>query len=243
MIKYAMRYFIFIAMIVASLYASGVSKFYSTAEPLHKYIVKSQVSGQVRYINDDIKGKFASSSTIVLIDDKVDKVKLKQYQNKLYIQNRLIKIEQTSYNSIKKFKFKSQLEKDIQLTKLLNLRSQKADMVSNIASLKQTVHSKTLTEANNYIYDIAVQVGQWVNPGSVLYEAHDLDKAKLTIYVPIDIADKLTKKTIYIDDIKTTYKIDKLYKVADKKHISSYRCEIIIDSPTNFSSLKKIEFK
>lgn len=238
-----MRYLSLIIIVAVGLYASDVLKFYSTAKPLHKYIVKSQVSGQVKYVNDNIKGNFASSSAIVKIDDKVDKIKLRQFKNKLNILNRLITIEQKNYNSIKNFKFKSQLEKDAQLTKLLNLKLQRADMISNVAQVRDTVSNKTLIESQNYIYDITVEVGEWVSFGSVLYEAHDLNKAKLTIYVPIDTANKLKLKTIYIDDKKTNYKIDKLYKVADKKHISSYKCEIIISSPANFSSLKKIEFK
>ncbi|RLA74836.1 MAG: HlyD family secretion protein [Epsilonproteobacteria bacterium] len=238
-----MKKIFLIVLLSCGLYSSSVLKFYSTSKPLHKYIIKSQVSGSITYINDDIKGKFAKNSTILKIDDKVDKVRLKQLQNKLYILNKLINIEQKNYNHIKKFKFKSQLEKDAQLTKLLNLKSQKADIKPNITSLQETVSNKTLLSSSDYIYDIAVEVGEWVNMGSPLYEAHDLSKAKLTIYIPIDIAGQIKTKTIYIDDIKTAYKIDKLYKVADKKHISSYKCEIIINSPTNFSSLKKIEFK
>lgn len=42
---------------------------------------------------------------------------------------------------------------------------------------------------------------------------------------------------------KSNLKIDKIYKVADSKHISSYKVEIIVPNPKTFSRLVKIEFK
>jgi hypothetical protein len=88
-----------------------------------------------------------------------------------------------------------------------------------------------------------VEKDDYVNPGTLLYEAKDLSKGKLEIYVPIGDVEAIKTKTIYIDGEKTDLKINKIYDVADSKHISSYKCEIIINNPKTFSRLVKIEFK
>ena len=96
---------------------------------------------------------------------------------------------------------------------------------------------------NRYIYNIAVEVGDYVNPGVLLYTVMDLSKAKVEIFIPIDDIKNISNKSIYIDGTKTDLKISKLYTVADTTHISSYKCEIIIPNPTQFSSLVKVEFR
>jgi len=234
-----------INLLVLSLFAnnSEVSSFYSIAKPLHSYSVKSEVNGRVVYVNDLIEGKFAKNSKIVKIDDAYDKVELRQLKKKLRNLDLMVDIEERNYLNISKLSFKSQLEKDNQLTKQLNLESQKIDLIIRINKLKQTIANKTLKEKKNYIYDIFVEVGDYVNVGSKLYDAHDLSKAKLEIYIPISQANDIKNKTIFLNGKKTTYKIDKIYKVADIKHISSYKCVILIDKVEQFSKLIKVEFR
>ena len=93
------------------------------------------------------------------------------------------------------------------------------------------------------MYNIAVEVGDYVTPGVLLYTSMDLSAGKLEIFVPIDTAKEIQNKTIFLDGKKTDLKISKLYDVADTNHISSYKCEIIVPSPQLFSNLVKIEFK
>ena len=71
----------------------------------------------------------------------------------------------------------------------------------------------------------------------------DLSKGKVEIFIPISDAKTISNKIIYIDGVKTKLKIAKLYDVADTKHISSYKCEINIPNPKQFSTLVKVEFK
>ena len=105
------------------------------------------------------------------------------------------------------------------------------------------ISNKVLKQNNSYIYNIAVEIGDYVNPGTLLYTAMDLSKGKLVIYIPIDSANDIKSKTIYLDGKKSDLTISKLYTIADSKHISSFKCEIIINSPKKFSKLTKIEFK
>jgi hypothetical protein len=237
--------FIILIIFSITLQATNIQKneFFSIVYPLEQYIIKSATNGKIVYVNDKIEGNFANNSIIVEIDKELDTIELEQLKIKSKIINNMIGIENKNYNIIKNISSKSKFDKDNQKLKLLNLESLKIDLKIKLASLKDKISNKTLKETNNYIYNISIKKGDYVNLGSVLYEVHDLSKGKLEIFIPINFSKDILNKTIYINNKKTKYKINKIYKVADKKHISRYRCEIIINKPKDFSKLYKIQFK
>ncbi|XPV69288.1 MAG: hypothetical protein ACNI25_01630 [Halarcobacter sp.] len=235
-----MRYLIVFFMLINSMFAM---EFYSKLEPINSYTVKAAVSGKVIYTNDDIESKKANNSTIIKLDSELNKIDLKQSQKKLEAINEMLKLQERNYNRLLKISSKSGFEKDNQKINVINLETSKADILIKIATLKDTIKNKKLVEKDNYIYNIAVKKGDYVSPGTLLYEAKDLSKGKLEIYVPISDIDNIKKKAIYLDGVKTDLSISKIYDVADSKHISSYKCEIIVNKPKTFSRLVKIEFK
>ncbi|MEA1915360.1 MAG: hypothetical protein U9N30_08580 [Campylobacterota bacterium] len=229
-----------LCVLALSAYAS---EYYAKLEPINTYVVKSAASGEVIFADENIAGKTAQSTTIVKIDSKVNRIDLDGALKKLKIINSMISIENKNYEKLKKVSTKSAFEKDAQRIKVLNLQSQAADLKTKVASLRDQIKKKTLTEKNRYIYSVEVKKGDYVNPGSLLYIAKDLSKGKLEIFLPIDTAHTFKEKSIYINGVKSDLKIDKIYAVADAKHISSYKCEIIVPNPKTFSKLIKIEFK
>lgn len=219
------------------------SEYYAKIEPISTYNVKSSVSGKVVYVNKNIESTNITKDTIVKIDANINKIDLKQSKIKLSGLKDILAIEKNTLNSFKKVSSKSRFDKDNQRIKILNVTSSISDLETKVATLKDLISNKTLNEQNKYIYNIAVEIGDYVNPGTLLYTAMDLTKGKLEIYIPISKANDIKTKTIYINGKKTDLKISKLYTVADAKHISSYKCEITIPTPKEFSLLTKIEFK
>jgi hypothetical protein len=219
------------------------SPYYAKLEPIDTYSIKAATSGQVVFSNDNLKGKYIKDSVIIKLDKKYNEIDLKQSLLKLDILNKIIKIEQNTYQKFLKIKAKSQIEKDAQHIKVLNLQSTKSDLMTKIALLKDTILKKTITVKNLYINDIKVLKGDYVNPGTVLLTASDFSKGKLEVFIPINEASTIKDKKIYLDGKLTNYHINKIYKIADSVHISSYRCQIDIDHPKQFSKLVKIEFK
>lgn len=219
------------------------SEYYAKLNPVNTYNVKSAVSGQIVFVNDAVESKKAKSNTIVKIDAEVNNEDLKQSKIKLKNLKEILKIEQGTLKSFKRVSSKSKFDKDNQRIKIFNMISNISDLETKIVTLKDTISKKTLTEKNHYIYNIAVEIGDYVNPGVVLYSSMDLSAGKLEVYIPIDQAGVIESKTIYLDGQETDLKISKLYKIADSTHISSYKCEIIVPSPKSFSNLVKIEFK
>jgi len=226
-----------------SISAVFAQEFYAKLEPVQSYMVKSAVSGKVIYTNEKIEGQKAKNSTIVQLDSSVNKIDLAQSRNKLKYINQMINIEDNNYKRLNRVSSKSAFEKDAQKLKVINLQSQKADMIIKIENLKDTISNKRLVEKSNYIFNIAVKKGDYVNPGTLLYEAKDLSKSKLEFFVPISQIDEIKSKTIYLNGKKSDIKINKIYKVADSTHISSYKVQLILKDMNKFSRLIKIEFK
>jgi archaellin len=222
----------------------GSQEYFAKVEPITTYKVKSSVSGQVTYVNSALEAtELKKSELIVKIDDAVNKIDLKQSKIKLVNLQKIQSLEQENLERFQKVSSKSKFDKDNQRIKILNVVSTISDLKTRIATLEDTIKNKNLYEANRYIYNIAVEQGDYVNPGTHLYTAMDRSKGKLVVYIPIDQADTIKQKDIYIDGEKTDLKISKLYTVADEQYISSYKCELHLPNPTSFSSLKKIEFK
>jgi multidrug resistance efflux pump len=217
--------------------------YYAKIEPIATYNVKSAVSGKVIYTNKDLEATLVKNSTIVKIDDIVNKTDYEQTKIKLANLNKIYKIEKNTLKSFQKVSSKSKFDKDNQQIKILNISSNISDLKTKLATLQNTIENKTLKETNKYISDILVEVGDYVNPGTPLYTAYNLTKAKLTFFIPIDLTKQIQNKVIYFDNKPTKYKITKLHKVANSTNISSYECEIQIDRPEQFSKLIKVEFR
>jgi len=235
-----MKYILGLFLIINTVYGN---EFYAKLEPLQTYIIKSSVSGKVIFSNDKIEGLSANNSKIIEIDSVVEKLELNQVNKKIDLISKMIRIENKNYERLKKVRTKSDFDKDVQLLKSLNLESTKADLLIKKVSLTDIIKKKKLIENNRYIYNIKVKKDDYVTAGTILYEAKDLSEGKLEIFVPIKEVDSLKNKTIYLDGKSTDIKIDKIYKVAHSKHISSYKVDIIVPSPKIFSRLIKIEFK
>ena len=95
-----------------------------------------------------------------------------------------------------------------------------------------------------YLYEITVRKGDYVTPGSPLAKVVDASRAKLVLYLDPEELEGVEQKAVYLDGEKSEYKVDKVWKVADEKFISSYRAEIYLDAPEgSFSKLIKVELK
>jgi glycerol-3-phosphate cytidylyltransferase-like family protein len=235
-----MKILLICLFVISSIFAN---EYYAKLEPIESYSVKSAVSGKVIYSNSKIEGLKANNSTIIEIDSQVNKVDLEQSRNKLKYIDEMIKIEKNNYDRLNQVSSKSAFEKDTQKLKVINLESSRADMLIKIETLKDTIANKKLVEKSNYIFNIAVKDGDYVNAGTLLYEAKDLSKGKLEIFVPIAQIEEIKNKEIFLDGVRSDIKISKIYDIADTTNISSYKVELILDNVKTFSRLVKIEFR
>ena len=234
------------------------NEYYSKVEPKNIYHIKSDVSGQVVFSDDTMEGKYANSSLIVKIDDKIDLADLKstktEYENTkklIEIAKKTYQIDLSAYNKIKDLKTYSKTQKDAKLLKMLSSKTTLLTYQTNLAklklkleTLKDKISKKNIKISDKY-YVLKVYPKKWdyVSMGSPLVDIADLSKAKLTIFVTNDDLLKIKNRDILIDGKKQKYKIVKILKVADTVNLSGYKVELEIAPPKIFSKLIKVEIK
>jgi len=125
------------------------SEYYAKLNPTNTYEVQSAVSGQVLFINDGIKSKYATNSKIIQINDVVDTEDLKQSLVKLKNFQEVLKIEEGTLKSFKRVSSKSKFDKDNQRIKIFDISSSISDLKTKIATLKDTINNKNLMEEKN----------------------------------------------------------------------------------------------
>ena len=243
-------YLIFSLLLSISL----VFGFYAKVEPFETYNIKSDVTGKVIEVNRDCE-THKCQDIVIKIDDYQNRIdlknlknQLKNFENILVSQKKMLNRKKRVYDIYKTLKTKSQSDKDIKFYDYQNSLiaiNQTENTISNlkaqIAKLEDTISKKSI-RLNNYIYKIFVKKGDFVNFASLLATTMDIDKVKMDIFIPIDKIDSIKNRKIYINGKVSDFKIDKIYRVADEKYITSYKVEIVGKYP-KISEIVKVEFR
>ena len=264
-----MKKFIVIFLLIGSVLFGDV--YFAKLEPLESYIIKSDVAGKVIYSDLEKEGKYVKDALVIKIDDKIDRDDLENSIKKLESLKKLVElkkknianlqksylIRKRNYDRIKNLKTKSNFEKDNQLlsviaadsslitTKesLINLQNQIKDLKHMIFVLKDRIAKKNITVKKRYIYKLNVKKGDYVAPGVVLMQTMDISRAKATIYLSYEDRENLDKKSIYINGKKSDVKFYKVWDIADSTNISSYKAQLLLPRPKEFSKVIKIELR
>ena len=228
--------------------------YYGKVEPYQVYNIKSDVSGKVIEVNKSSEAT-KYKGIVVKIDDyqnKIDlknlKAQLKNFENIKSAQQQIVDKKRKIYEVYKTLKTKSQIEKDTKFfdyqNSLIALNQTKntiSNLKAQIAKLEDTISKKNIS-FKNYIYEIKVNKGDFVNFATPIATTMNISKVKIDIYVPIDKIESIKNKKIYINNKLSDFKINKIYKVADTKYVTSYKVELIGKYP-NISDVVKVEFK
>ncbi len=245
---------------------------YAKVEPYESVVLKSAVSALVMHVDLEAEGKMVEGERVIYLDDVLDKVNLKTSKESVVLLQKMLYInkdiagslsetvdrQESYYNRINKLSTASKTQKDNAYSsfasaktqylgtkeKIINLEKQILDMQYKIAQLEDSIFKKSIVLENMYLYEIIVRKGDYVAPGSPLASVLDASRAKLVLFLEPSELENIEQKIIYLNDEKTDYKVDKVWRVADEKFISSYRAEIYIPAPIgSFSKLMKVEIK
>ena len=245
---------------------------YAKVEPFETIMMKSSVSALVVHVDLSLEGAMVDGKSVIQLDDHLDKVNLQASKKSALLLQEMLEINQDIatalsdtvkrqegyYNRINKLSTASKTQKDNAYSsftsaktqylgtkeKIVNLEKQILDVNYKIAQLEDIVLKKSLILDNKYLYKLMVRKGDFVAPGSALAQVMDASRAKLVLFLEVDELEDIEQKIVYLDGKKTDYKVDKVWKVADEKFISSYRAEIYISAPKgSFSKLIKVEIK
>ena len=245
---------------------------YAKVEPYSSVTLKSAVSGQVVEVDLDAEGTMVEGKRVVHIDDVLDKVNLKDSRTSKALLEKMLELnkniakglrgnvqrKESYYQRLSKLSTASKTQKDNAYAafistktqylstkeKIISLEKQILDMAYKIAQLEDMISKKSISLSRKYLYQLLVRVGDFVAPGSPLAKVQDASRAKLVLFLEFDEIEGIADKSIYLNDKKTSYKVDKIWKTADEKFISSYRAEIYLPAPSgSFSKLMKVEIK
>jgi len=198
-------------------------------------VISSNTSGLVTYTADSKLGKVLSDKTFLKIDSILDTEELKSTKIKIkLLKERIISSEtilnnldlmlekkKMNYDTIKSLSVKSTLEKDREFYDLMvsensylntkkeisSLKTQLADLSLRKKQLLKRLDDKTFKAKGYMLYSIDVKVGQVVVMGTPVAKVADISHGLLTIYLDIDDVVDAKMKTIYIDGVKSGYKI------------------------------------
>ena len=260
-----------VSLLLLSAVALFSKEYYSKVAPYEIRTISSNVSGEVVFADEKQEGKVLGKKAYVKIDDTLDRLELQSVSRKIgLLQNTLklnkqmkknyeaiLSVKQKNYDNIKEMKTKSKIEKDREFYDLIstqntlistakevdNLKVQINDLKLRKEQLSKSIKDKSQSAKGSVLYALNVRKGQVVNPGMTLAQVADISKAKLTIYLTAQDMQSAEDKTLYLNGKKSHYKINRLWKIADAVHLSSYKAEIIIEAPKYFSKLMKVEFK
>jgi len=217
---------------------------YAKVEPYESVVIKSSASGLVTEVDLDAEGTTVHLKKVIYLDDYLDKINLKNARENLSIVRETLKRQEEYFKRIDKLKTASITQKDNAFYNFSSTKTKYLEIQTKIAQLEDTIAKKTLVLKNKYLYKLMVRKGEYVNFGTPLARVDDVSRAKLVLFLEAEELEELASKNIYLDGNKTEYKVDKVWKVADEKYISSYRAEIYISTPKDiFSKLIKIEIK
>jgi len=217
---------------------------YAKVEPYESVVLKSAVSALVMHVDLDAEGSVVDQKRVIYLDDRLDKINLKTSNEKLLILNETLKRQESYFQRIDKLKTASTNQKDDAFYSFSSAKTQYLDMQYKIAQLEDSIEKKSIVLQHMYLYEIMVREGDYVSPGSPLASIVDASRAKLVLFLEPSELEQIEQKTVYLNGEKTEYKVDKVWRVADEKFISSYRAEIYITAPKgSFSKLMKVEIK
>jgi TolA-binding protein len=244
--------------------------YYAKVEPISTHLVKSNISGKVIKVNESLEGK-VTDREIVVVESENEERELKSIQQKIDLLEDSIKFTRLSYENLEdilkrkrenydkfqKLSSKSQVEKDREFYDLvstenqyfalressINKRSQIWDLRTREGVLKKSIQDRTIRGNSLFVETIFVKNDDFVTMGTPIFRGQDLSKAKLTIFLKYEDLIEIENKKIFIDEVETDYKFSKIWQITDEKYISSYRAEIEIENPKEFSKLLKIEIK
>jgi len=231
--------------------------YYAKAEPIERYVLKANISGLVVKADEFIEGKIATQESVLEIDCATDERELKLTREKIKLQKEVLKLNQSVYKrkasyykAIKNLSTKSKTARDNAYydqagakEKVNTLITQLEDLQQREFVLSKSIKDKKVIKPGWYIYKLLVKKNDFVNMGTPMVEIANTSKAKLTLFLSFTDAANADAMQLYINDVKSDAKIEKVWQMSDSEHISSYQAQLTIDAPLRFSKLVKVELK
>ena len=216
--------------------------------PNEKIQIKSQTTGVIKYVNKKLESNFVKENQVLLKINSLDEeIELKKETNSLTLQKEIVKIKEQNYNAKKRIKQLSLYDKNNEKLSFLESKKELVLKEQNIKKLLNEISKKVFNIENKYINTIFIKKDEYVNIGDKLFDMYDISNLKITLYLTSKEIEGLKEKSVFIDGVKSDFKINKINKIKDEVKVSRYKVEFIkrnknVDNYF-FNKIVKVEIK
>ena len=193
-------------------------------KPYEMYEIKSQTSGVVKFVNKDLESKYIKNQELLIkIDTKDEEIELAKQKSSYEIQKEIVKIKEQNYKAKNRIKQLSLYDKNTEKLSFLESKKELTTTAQTIKKLQNDLNKKTFDVQNRYVDTIFVQKDEYINIGDKLFNAYNISKLKITLFLSKNEIDTLNSKTLYINNKKSDFKVYKVHKIKDENKISRYK--------------------
>ncbi|MBN2896469.1 MAG: HlyD family efflux transporter periplasmic adaptor subunit [Campylobacterales bacterium] len=249
----------------------SAQEYYAKIEPYEIRTIAANVSGLILFTDETMEGNTLSKEHFIQMDDELDRIELEQVNEKIVLLRRSLELNEAlvanheavlakkrdNMERIAALKMKSQIEKDNEYyglitsensliatqKEIISLQTQINDLTLRKAQLERSIRDKSLSAPGFVLYSLLVRPGQVVSASTPLAKIADRSRALLTFFLSREDAAAAGQKVVYLDGIKSDHKIERLWTIADEQHLSSYKAQIVVPAPKQFSGLVKVELR
>lgn len=216
--------------------------------PTEKIEIKSQVSGVVKNVKKDLESNFINMNTTLLKINSIDeKIELQKQRQSLSLQKEIVKIKEKNYKAKSRIKQLSLYDKNNEKLSFLESKKELVITQQNIKKLLNEISKKEFKIENKYINKIFVKKDEYVNIGDRLYDIYDVSYLKIILFLTKEEIEDSKKSDMFINGIKSDFKVHKIYKVKDEIKVSRYKVEFIKKNKNLenyfFNKIVKVEFQ
>ena len=216
-------------------------------EPYEKVVVLSEVNGLITNVVRQAEYNFQGKrKKIVQVENRVEKIELKGLKSGLKFAKQAYVLKEDNFarkNSVRQI---SQYEKNLEESSLYETQSQMAGLRKNIELLEYRVAKKMFFIDHKYIGKIYIRKGDYVDVGTKIMDVYDVSKEKIEFYVRAKEIEGIKSKSIFINDKKSNFKIEKVSKIRDTSNLSSFLVRIVKENlkpKKHFGTVVKVEFR
>jgi len=226
----------------------NASTYLAKIEPYDFYQIKSSLSGIVTFVNKKNEFSFIKQEMLLIrLDTKYEDIFLENLEDSLKVQMEIQNIHHQNFKKKSKVKHISEYEKSQEKLLLLNSKQTLLNIKKDIKKLTYQRDKKSFFVKNLYVNEVFVNKDGFVDVGDSLYELYDISKIKLTLFIKAEDMPLLKNTTLYVNNIKNDFIIEKVAKVRDLKRVSTYKV-ILIKSDFDkknieFGQIVTVEFK
>ena len=145
-------------------------------EPKDEFSIYANTNGEITFL-DKTKEMSIVNGVIVKIDNVFEKENLNLYQTQLKLLNEKLVILENYYNKYKTITGKSDYEKDEKYMQIIELKNSIKNLELSITNTKDILNKKEITLNNLYLKEFIVNKYDYVNAGTKIATAYDMQKS------------------------------------------------------------------